>query len=104
MKNRNKHRTDLDRIDRKQTAMSVTSETFNRRAAKKPLLPTAVDRPGFDLGGSTGNTTGGTGISLGDDAGENQIERSLPGRHAKAILSKPRWLGPDYDRDPPKKQ
>ena len=104
VKNRNKHRTDLDRIDRKQSTKSVTSTTFNRCNAEKPPFHGAVDRPGFDLGGSTGKTTAGTGIGLGDDAGENRMDRSLPGRHAKAILSIPRWRGRDVDRDPSKKR
>ena len=56
--------------------------------------PNAVDRPGFDLGGSTGNTTAGTGLGLGEDAGESRSDRSLPGRHAGATLSIPRWSGP----------
>lgn len=40
----------------------------------------AVDRPGFDLGGSTGKTRAGTGLGLGPDAAENRRDRSLPGR------------------------
>jgi hypothetical protein len=56
--------------------------------------PEAVDRPGFDLGGSTGDTTAGAGLGLGEDAGENGSDRSLPGRPAGATLSIPRWSGP----------
>jgi hypothetical protein len=56
--------------------------------------PEAVDRPGFDLGGSTGDTTAGTGLGLGEDAGENSSDRSLPGRPAGTTLSIPRWSGP----------
>ena len=56
--------------------------------------PSAVDRPGFDLGGSTGNTTAGAGLGLGVNAGESRSDRSLPGRHAGATLSIPRWSGP----------
>ncbi len=43
----------------------------------------AVDRPGFDLGGSTGKTSAGTGLGFGKDAAENRRDRSLPGRRGK---------------------
>jgi hypothetical protein len=43
----------------------------------------AVDRPGFDLGGSTGKTSAGTGLGPGQDAAENRRDRSLPGRRGK---------------------
>ncbi len=49
-------------------------------AAKNSSDPADVDRPGFDLGGSTGKTSAGTGLGLGDDASENRSDRSLPGR------------------------
>ncbi len=42
-----------------------------------------VDRPGFDLGGSTGKTNAGTGVGLGEDAAEDASSRSLPGRRSK---------------------
>ena len=57
--------------------------------------PSAVDRPGFDLGGSTGDTTAGTGLGLGVNAGEMRSDRSLPGRRASATLSIPHWSRPD---------
>jgi hypothetical protein len=63
--------------------------------------PSAVDRPGFDLGGSTGDTTAGTGLGLGMDAGESSSDRSPPGRHARATLSIPRWSGPTPQQPPP---
>ena len=56
--------------------------------------PGAVDRPGFDIGGSTGDTTAGTGLGLGVNAGERRSDRSLPGRRAGATLSIPHWSGP----------
>lgn len=37
-----------------------------------------VDRPGFDLGGSTGKTHAGEGLGLGADAAENRKGRRLP--------------------------
>jgi hypothetical protein len=45
--------------------------------------PEAVDRPGFDLGGSTGKTSAGTGLGPGQDAADNRSDRSLPGRRGK---------------------
>ncbi|MEM5471764.1 hypothetical protein WNZ14_08495 [Hoeflea sp. AS60] len=43
----------------------------------------AVDRPGFDLGGSTGETSTGSGLGLGKDAAENRDDRRLPRRTGK---------------------
>lgn len=43
----------------------------------------AVDRPGFDLGGSTGEVSAGTGLGLGANAAENRSDRKLPGRRGK---------------------
>ncbi len=54
----------------------------DKAAVPKPE-PVAVDRPGFDLGGSTGKTSAGTGLGLGQDAFENRRDRSLPGRRGK---------------------
>ena len=45
----------------------------------------AVDRPGFDLGGSTGKTHAGSGIGIGPDASESRRDRRLPGRRGKSI-------------------
>lgn len=53
------------------------------KAEDSATKPTAVDRPGFDLGGSTGKTSAGTGLGLGKDSFENRRERSLPGRRSK---------------------
>ena len=53
------------------------------KAADSSPKPVAVDRPGFDLGGSTGKTSAGTGLGLGPDAAENRRDRSLPGRRGK---------------------
>jgi hypothetical protein len=40
--------------------------------------PAHVDRPGFDLGGSTGETDAGKGLGLGDDAKKNRKGWRLP--------------------------
>lgn len=53
------------------------------KLADNTLQPVSVDRPGFDLGGSTGQTSAGTGVGLGPDAAENRKDRSLPGRRGK---------------------
>lgn len=37
-----------------------------------------VDRPGFDLGGSSGKTSAGKGLGLGDDAKTNRKDWALP--------------------------
>lgn len=37
-----------------------------------------VDRPGFDLGGSSGETSAGKGLGLGSDAQENRKGWRLP--------------------------
>ncbi len=54
------------------------------KAASKPndKKPTdaseQVDRPGFDLGGSTGKTRAGRGLGLGTDAKEDPQGQHLP--------------------------
>jgi hypothetical protein len=78
------------------------AEEINREAAGRPPEPGAKDRPGFDLGGSTGDTSAGTGLALGDDAGENRLDRSLPGRQARGKLSIPRWSPPSLAKAPPR--
>lgn len=40
--------------------------------------PAKVDRPGFDLGGSSGDTEAGKGLGLGSDAKENRKGWRLP--------------------------
>ena len=45
--------------------------------------PVAIDRPGFDLGGSTDEASAGTGLGLGTDAAEDRRDRRLPGRKGK---------------------
>ena len=64
-----------------------------------------VDRPGFDLGGSSGDTTAGRGLGLGEDSSETAGDRSLPNRRSRPILSIPRWgtFGGDIASLRPKK-
>ncbi|CAN5136866.1 hypothetical protein BH09PSE3_BH09PSE3_15360 [soil metagenome] len=54
-----------------------------------------VDRPGCDFRGSTGLTTAGLGLGLGNDSSNSRLDRSLPGRRFTGKLSLPRWRGPD---------
>jgi hypothetical protein len=71
----------------KQTAAPVANDKSKDKQEQRktedkttvsPPEPVAVDRPGFDLGGSTGKTRAGTGLGLGRDAFENRSSRSLP--------------------------
>ncbi len=57
------------------------------KAAAPPSKPVAVDRPGFDLGGSTGKTSAGTGLGLGQDAFESRRDRSLQEQRGKGKSS-----------------
>lgn len=51
--------------------------------------PAKVDRPGFDIGGASGDGNAGTGVGLGPDAGESAEERRLPGRRGKGPYPTP---------------
>lgn len=55
----------------------------------------AINRPGFDLGGSCGDTQAGTGLGLGTDAFDKAGDRRLPGRRPDNKLTIPRWQGPE---------
>jgi hypothetical protein len=50
----------------------------NNSDSKPDLNQQQVDRPGFDLGGSSGKTSAGQGLGLGDDAEESPKEQRLP--------------------------
>ncbi len=57
-----------------------------------------TDRPGFDLGGSSGDTHAGAGLGLGEDAFDTPGDRRLPGRRLDNKLTIPRWSGPESRR------
>ncbi len=60
---------------------AIAEETTERSPKDKPEPANTseqVDRPGFDLGGSTGETQAGKGLGLGTDAKENRKGWSLP--------------------------
>ncbi len=46
-----------------------------------------VDRPGFDFGGSTSETTADLGLGLGQDSSDRLLDRGLPARRIKGKLS-----------------
>lgn len=65
-------------------------------------LGLGIDRPGFDLGGSSADTHAGTGLGLGKDASDTPGDRRLPGRRLENELTIPRWSGPaSHDTDAP---
>lgn len=83
-------------------SQKVTNDT-NKYSTKKPAQdePHAaddsgqkIDRPGFDLSGSSGDTHAGTGLGLGIDAFDTPGDRRLPGRRPDNKLTIPRWGGP----------
>lgn len=70
-----------------------------REAQGEPPSPNdldeGIDRPGFDLGGSSGGTHAGEGLGLGKDAFDTPGERRLPGRRPDNDLTIPRWGRPE---------
>jgi hypothetical protein len=59
---------------------NVPTEYPDPGAADRPPRPGSKDRPGFDLGGSDGKETAGSGLGLGQDAFEDPEKRGLPRR------------------------
>jgi len=95
---------------REKPATSVSPESqkvtddLNKNSTKKPGQdePRAtddggkkIDRPGFDLSGSSDDTHAGTGLGLGNDAFDTAADRRLPGRRPDNKLTIPRWGGPE---------
>ncbi|MEH6830397.1 MAG: hypothetical protein V7661_06085 [Sulfitobacter sp.] len=88
----------------KSSVSSAQTDHVGKPSAKKQAqdaaptpndLDQGVDRPGFDLGGSSGDTHAGTGLGLGQDAFESPGDRRLPGRRLHNHLTIPRWGGPE---------
>lgn len=82
------------------TVSSVADEVVGKPIPKNPAHaePCAADdtvhetdRPGFDLGGSSGETHAGTGLGLGENASETVGDRRLPGRRLDNDVTIPRW-------------
>ena len=93
---------------------SATEVADKNVARKQPQVESQVaddmihkiDRPGFDLGGSSGDTHAGTGLGLGDDASDTPGDRQLPGRRLDNNLTIPRWggLAPRSKAEPAEKR
>lgn len=88
---------------------SGSAKLFDRNVANaQPLeapntveeIGQEIDRPGFDLGGSSGDTHAGTGLGLGEDAFDTPGDRRLPGRQPDNKLTIPRWGGSEPDDMP----
>ena len=87
-----------------------TGEHKRGKAAKdEPHAPDEgaqkIDRPGFDLSGSSDDTHAGTGLGLGADASDTAGDRRLPGRRPDNKLTISRWGGhePDGRTEPARK-
>lgn len=66
-------------------AAKISPRKHGGKPADRPPEPAPVDRPGFDIGGSAGETRAGSGLGLGPDAAENRRDRRLPGRRGKTL-------------------
>ena len=86
------------------SVLSAATDVDDKSVLKKPAqdesltandLGQGIDRPGFDLGGSSCDTHAGKGLDLGKDAFDTPGERRLPGRRLDNKLTIPRWGGPE---------
>lgn len=64
--------------DTKAIAEEATEPSPKTEKPKPTGASEQVDRPGFDLGGSTGETDAGKGLGLGTDAKESRKGWGLP--------------------------
>jgi len=89
----------------KPSTPSAATDGVGKAGLQKPVqskprtaneLDQGTDRPGFDLGGSTGKTHAGSGLGLGTDAFDTPGDRRLPGRQPDNELTIPRWDGPEH--------
>ena len=96
----------MNKNEKPSTASVSSAETdhVGKPAAKKQVqdespsandLGEGTDRPGFDLGGSSGDTHAGTWLPLGNDAFDTPDERRLPRRRLDNDLTIPRRGGPE---------
>ena len=103
----------MKRPEKPATSSSPKSQDMTRDANKKSKKTPAqnepdadgysgakVDRPGFDLSGSSDDTHASTGLGLGNDASDTPGDRRLPGRRPVNKLTIPRWSGPEPDGTP----
>ena len=82
------------------TASDIVGKTDPKRPAQDEIRVAAdadhkIDRPGFDLSGSSDDTHAGTGLGLGTDSFDAPGDRRLPGRRLGGKLTIPRWSGPE---------
>lgn len=64
---------------------NVPAEYPDPKAADRPPRFDSEDRPGFDLGGSNGRETAGSGLGPGENAFEDPAKRDLPRRPPSVI-------------------
>ena len=64
--------------DMKAIAEQPTKPSLKTDKPESAVASEQVDRPGFDLGGSTGETHAGKGLGLGTDAKESRKGWGLP--------------------------
>ncbi|MEH6728386.1 MAG: hypothetical protein V7703_19735, partial [Hyphomicrobiales bacterium] len=76
--NRRPSSTDGTESDIKAAAEEPTKQSPKTDKPEPAGSSEKVDRPGFDLGGSTGETHAGKGLGLGTDAEENRKGWGLP--------------------------
>jgi hypothetical protein len=68
-----------DATDRDTSALPDSSEPSPKPDGNQPAEPSEmVDRPGFDLGGSSGRTQAGKGLGLGTNSKNNRKGWRLP--------------------------
>jgi hypothetical protein len=71
-------RTPRDEVDHDGEEDDSSRDKPRDKQSDEPAEAARVDRPGFDLGGSTGETDAGKGLGLGDDAKKNRKGWRLP--------------------------
>jgi hypothetical protein len=76
--NRRPSRDDAPQSDVKVIAEEMPKTSPKRHTPEPTDASEQVDRPGFDLGGSTGETRAGKGLGLGVDAMKNRKGWGLP--------------------------
>jgi hypothetical protein len=76
--NRRPSKDDGTRTDDEIVAQGAPIPAPQFNIPKSTDAPGKVDRPGFDLGGSTGETDAGKGLGLGSDAKKDKKGWSLP--------------------------
>ena len=71
-------KNDYQELDTKATAEEPVEDSTRIEKPKITAANGQIDRPGIDLGGSTGETHAGKGLGLGTDASEGRRNWDLP--------------------------